>query len=98
MKGTTKEEEHTDEPAPALLAAWTRLLSTSAGAQMVVATVPATRLDSMCVFTSSCNEVFARRARLAAVYLTDMLVSSGASCEPGSNAHHSPQRHGTEKA
>lgn len=60
--------ERTDEP-PALLAACTRLLSTSAGAQMVVATVPATRLDSMWVLTSSCRAVLARRERFAAVYL-----------------------------
>lgn len=67
MGGGNEGGELTDGPAPALLAAWTRLLSTSAGAQMVVATVPATRLDSMCVLTSSCSGVFARRARLAAV-------------------------------
>lgn len=73
----------TDEPAPALLAAWMRLLRTSAGAQMVVATVPATRLESMCVFMSSCREVFARRARLAAVYLAGRRVSQSGRSDDG---------------
>lgn len=62
--------KHTDEP-PALEAAWMRLLSTSAGAQIVVATVPAMSEESMCVLTSSCSLVLERRRLFAAVYLKD---------------------------
>lgn len=58
----------TEEP-PAFEADWIRLLSTSAGAQMVVATVPAISEASMCVLTSSWRLVLARRRLLAAVYL-----------------------------
>lgn len=46
---------------------WRRDLRTSAGAQMVVATVPAAREASMCVFTSSWRGVLVRRRDLTAV-------------------------------
>lgn len=36
----------------------------------------------MCVFTSSCNEVFARSARLAAVYLEDNVSPGARSADP----------------
>lgn len=58
-----------NEPPPDLEADCIRLLRTSAGAHMVVATVPATSDASMCVLTSSWKLVFLSSRPLAAVYL-----------------------------
>lgn len=55
------------EPAAAE-ALWIRLLRTSAGAQIVVATVPATRDERKCVRTSSFRPA-ERRYCFAAEYL-----------------------------
>ena len=50
-------------------ALWILLLSTSAGAHAVVATVPAIREASACVRISSCSRVRERMARFATAYL-----------------------------
>lgn len=64
-----RDRTWSSEAPPALEAAWILLLSTSAGAQIVVATVPAISEASICVRTSSPRLVLRNRNSLAAAYL-----------------------------
>lgn len=66
-------------PDPAAAEAlWILLLSTSAGAHIVVATVPATREERKCVRTSSLRPAVETRYCFAAAYL-----APGFSCRLG---------------